>query len=277
MKKIKYLIPAVALMFGLASCDNMDELYKDYRTNYSIYSTKVKNLSGQSGIGRAVLSWTAPQDVVAKGIQISWNEGEESIKFDELIETYSVNDLAAGTYTFEVCTTDAHGNLSLPLSVDVKVYAAADIESTMTRPKFSVETTDKYTHSLHISDISGTMNMWGGLFEIEAVGPNGEKVPLKLNQEFNPFEKKSGGYYSRAITMDIDLGQELPYGEWNISYKMNTYATSFKTKLSGVIYYTQICSDAYEFTGEAVVNVEDIVVPEPEPEAPAEGEETPAE
>lgn len=276
MKKIKYLIPAVALMFGLASCDNMDELYKDYRTNYSIYSTKVKNLSGQSGLGRAVLAWTAPQDVVAKGIHISWNEGEEFIKFDELIEEYSVGNLAAGTYTFEVCTTDAHGNLSLPLSIDVKVYGEDDFKN-MTRPKFSTSIAADNTHTLHISDISGTMNMWGGLFEIEAVGPNGEKVPLKLSQEFNPFEKKNSGYYSRAITMDINLGQALAGGQWNLTYKMNTYATTFKTKLSGVIYYTKICYDPYEFTGEAVVNVEEIVIPEPEPEAPAEGEETPAE
>ena len=69
MKKIKYLIPAVALMFGLASCDNMDELYKDQKVEYSIYSSKASGIAIQPGFKRATVTWNVPTDQVATGVE----------------------------------------------------------------------------------------------------------------------------------------------------------------------------------------------------------------
>ena len=276
MKKIKYLIPAVALMFGFASCDNMDELYKDYKADYSIYSTPVGSVSGIPGKARVILSWKNPNDKVAKGIKISWNEGEESITLNEMVEEYSIEGLAAGTYVFEVRTFDAWGNESLLKSATVKAYGPDDIRS-VPLPTFNVSVADDYTHVLNINDISSPIGNWGGLLEIEAVGPNGETKTVDLSQEFDILEKKkpsSGNkaYYSRALSMSVPLGETLAAGDWTIKYKISTHPTSFQIKLAGVIYYTSICVDPFERESEAVVKVAAVEIPEPE--APAEGEET---
>ena len=284
MKKIKYLIPAVALMFGLASCDNMDELYKDYKAEYSIYSTQVSSLSGIPGKERVILSWKNPQDNIAKGIKISYNEGADVINIKELVEEYSIEGLAAGTYTFEVVTTDAWGNESLLKSTSVKAYDTGDIRN-VPMPTFAVSVADDYTHVLTINDVSSPVANWGGLFEVVATGPNGENVTFDLNQEFDILEKKKSSlgnaYYTRALSFTVPLEQTLAAGEWTIKYKFNTHPGSFQVKQAGVVYYTNICVDAFEIENEVKVNVAAVEIPEPEPETPAEGEdeatETPAE
>lgn len=282
MKKIKYLIPAVALVFGLASCDNMDELYKDYKVDYSIYSTQVSSLSGIPGKERVILTWKNPDDNIAKGIKISYNEGAEVITLNEMVEEYSVTGLAAGTYVFEVRTTDSWGNESLLKSVTVKAYGPDDIRN-VPMPTFAVSVADDYTHVLNISDVSSPVGNWGGLFEINATGPNGEVVTLDLSQELDILEKKkpssgNSAYYTRALAFEVPLQQTLSAGEWKIKYKFNTHPGSFQIKLAGVVYYTSICVDPYVIENEVTVNVAAVEIPEPE--APAEGEteeETPAE
>ncbi|MBQ4127900.1 MAG: hypothetical protein IJD72_08025 [Alistipes sp.] len=272
MKMIKYLIPAVALMFGLASCDNMDELYKDYRTDVSIYSTKITGLSVQPGFKRAILTWNKPKDAIAKGIEVSWNDGENVVTIDSLASTYEVKDLDGLTYTFVVKSIDAYGNRSLAVSTSAKVYGDADL-AIMTKPKFAFVETANHTHALNIKEVSGAMNMWGGKFLITLTGAE-KTVELDLSQEFNPFEQKSYGYYARMVETTYDLGEILPAGEYKIEYEMNTYATNFRQKTGGIFYYNKICYDAYDFSGEATAVAEEIVAPEPEPETPEE--ETPA-
>lgn len=276
---IKYLIPAVALMFGLASCDNMDELYKDYRTDVSIYSTKVTGFSVQPGFERAILTWNKPEDSVAKGIEISWNDGENVVSIDSLASEYIVEGLESFTYTFVVKTKDAYGNLSLPVSVDAKVYGQADL-AIMTIPTFEFVETANHTHGLLIKNMSGAMNMWGGLLKIKLTGADAT-LEKDFSIEFNPFEKKNSGkgnaYYCRAIEKTVDLEEILPAGEYKIEYTMNTYATNFLVKSKGTFFYNKICYDAYEFSDSATAVASEIVVPEPEPEPETPEEETPAE
>jgi hypothetical protein len=275
MKKIKYLIPAVALMFGFASCDNMDELYKDYKADYSIYSTPVGSVSGIPGKERVILSWKNPQDKVAKGIKIYWNEGEESVTLNEMVEEYSIEGLAAGTYVFEVRTFDAWGNESLLKSATVKAYGPDDIRN-VPMPAFSIAVAEDYTHVLNISDVSSPVGNWGGLFEITATSPSGETFDVDLSQEFNILEKKKSSlgnaYYSRALAFSVPLGQTLEAGEWKFSYKFSTHPGGFQVKQAGIIYYTSICVDPYTIENESTINVAAVEIPEPE--APAEGEET---
>ena len=279
MKKIKFLIPAVAMVFGLASCDNMDELYKDEKVDYSIYSTKVESLGAQSGFKRALLTWTNPSDEIAKTIKISYNEGESVINVNEMVDEYIVNDLAAGTYNFEVRTLDKWGNESLPVTKSVKVYGDQDAEY-LARPTVSISVNEAtQTHVLKFAGVSSAMSMWGGKMEFTLThdGVTSE-LNSSLNQEFNQFEWKkfswkdsSGktlsiqGYYSRATELSIDLGK-LAGGNYTVNYTTNAYPANFKTKGNGIICYTAVCLDALDFSETATIEVEAIPEPEPEPE-----------
>ena len=279
MKKIKYLIPAIALMFGLASCDNMDELYKDEKVDYSIYSTKVEGLGAQSGFKRALLTWTNPDDEIAKTIKISYNEGESVINVNEMVDEYIVNDLAAGTYNFEVRTVDKWGNESLPVTKSVKVYGDQDAEY-LARPSITITYDEaKQTHILKFAGVSSAMSMWGGKMEFTLThdGVTSE-LNTSLNQEFNQFESKTfswkdssgktlsiSGYYSRAIELSVDLGK-LAGGTYTVNYTTNAYPANFKTKGNGIICYTAVCLDALDFSETATIEVEAVPEPEPEPE-----------
>ncbi|MBR5811561.1 MAG: hypothetical protein IKY80_00995 [Alistipes sp.] len=267
MKKIKYLIPAIAMVFGLASCENMDVLYKDQKIDYSIYSSKASGLAIQPGYQRATLTWNVPVDQVATGVELSWNEGADVVKFDSLATTYMVEGLTSATYTFEVRTFDAYGNLSLPISASAKVYGPDDTRI-FTVPSFTMATTSKNTHSLTIKNLSGAMNMWGGKLVV-TLSNGTESQEIDLSQTFNILEKKNSGYYSRLVDKTVDLGVALPAGEYTISCTYNEHCTSFKQKQSGVYYYTAICVDPLEYTVEGKVTAAEIVVPEPE-ETPAE-------
>ena len=268
MKKLIYMIPAVAMMFGLASCDNMDELYKDQKVEYSIYSSKASGLAIQPGYQRATLTWNVPEDHVATGIQLSWDDGASVVKIDSLATTYLVEGLTSQTYTFEVRTFDAFGNLSLPISASAKVYGEQDTKI-FTTPTFVLSETGNYTHALTIKNLSGAMNMWGGKLVVTIAGKE-----VDLSQEFNILEKKNGGkgnaYYSRLIDKTIDLGVALPVGEYDVKCVYNEHCTSFQLKSSGVYYYTALCVDPLEYTAEGKVTVaNELVAPEPE-ETPAE-------
>lgn len=271
MKKIKYLLPAVAMLFGMASCDNMDELYKDYKTDVSIYSTKISDLAIGAGWQRATLTWTAPQDNMAKGIHISWLEGEEemSVTIDSLASEYTVTGLGSATYEFNVRSTDAYGNLSLSQTVSAKVYSDDDLR-TVTTPKFTLSAGEA-SHSLKISDLSGAMNMWGGVLKIKLEGP--ATYEFDFSQEFNPLETKSYGYYSRIVENTWDLETILEPGDYKLTYEQTQHPTNFRQKTGGVFYYNKICVDPVPMQGEAAVTAAEIVVAEPE-ETP---EETPAE
>lgn len=250
MKTLKYLIPAVAMVFGLASCSNMDELYKDQKTEYSIYSSKVTGQTVQPGFERATLNWTNPTDFVAVGVEISWNEGADVVKIDSLASTHTITGLSSATYTFEIRTFDAHGNKSLPQKVSAKVYGQDDL-TIVTKPSFVLGQSAAGTHTLTIKNLSGAMNMWGGKLILTIDGTE----PADLSQTFNILEKKSGGYYSRAIDKTIDLGVTLPEGTHSIKLVHSQHPTSFKQKQSGVFYYTAICVDPVEFTAEGSVVV----------------------
>ena len=223
MKKIKYLIPAVALMFGFASCDNMDELYKDHKADYSVFSTQVKDLSATSGFKRSMLTWNNSSRDIAKTMKISYNNGENVIEIDSIVSSYVVDGLNGGTYTFEVSTFDKWGNESLPATKTVRVYGDKDAEL-MQRPVVSIKyDAKKKTHILKFGNVSTPLAMWGGKMEYTITGPDGVTTELNtsLNKTFNQYEWKkvtwkikvngkdvtmtAQGYYSRAIDLSVDL------------------------------------------------------------------------
>ena len=72
MKRVKYIIPALLMMLGLASCENMDWLHKEYLQEGSIYAGKISDLEVEAGFERAVLKWKNPKDLVSKKIRIGY-------------------------------------------------------------------------------------------------------------------------------------------------------------------------------------------------------------
>ena len=273
MKKIKYLIPAVALMFGFASCDNMDELYKDHKSDYSIFSTQVKDLSATSGFKRSMLTWNNSSRDIAKTMKISYNNGENVIEIDSIVSSYVVDGLNGGTYTFEVSSFDKWGNESLPATKTVRVYGDKDAEL-MQRPVVSINyNKSKDTHILKFGNVSTPLAMWGGKMEYTITGPDGVTTELNtsLNKTFNQYEWKkvtwktkvngkdvtmtAQGYYSRAIDLSVDLGK-LPAGEYTIDYTASSYPASFANNAQGYVFYTAVSMDAIEFSDQANLVVE---------------------
>ena len=273
MKKIKYLIPAVALMFGFASCDNMDELYKDHKADYSVFSTQVKDLSATSGFKRSMLTWNNSSRDIAKTMKISYNNGENVIEIDSIVSSYVVEGLNSGTYTFEVSTFDKWGNESLPATKTVRVYGDKDAEL-MQRPVVSIKyDAKKKTHILKFGNVSTPLAMWGGKMEYTITGPDGVTTELNtsLNKTFNQYEWKkvtwtavvngknttmqAQGYYSRAIDLSVDLGK-LPAGEYTVDYTASSYPASFANNAQGYVFYTAVAMDAIEFSDQANLVVE---------------------
>ena len=275
MKKIKYLIPAIALMFGLASCDNMDELYKDHKADYSVFSTQVKDLSATSGFKRSMLTWNNSSRDIAKTMKISYNNGENVIEIDSIVSSYVVEGLNSGTYTFEVSTFDKWGNESLPATKTVRVYGDKDAEL-MQRPVVSIKyDAKKKTHILKFGNVSTPLAMWGGKMEYTITGPDGVTTELNtsLNKTFNQYEWKkvtwqitvagkkqnmsAQGYYSRAIDLSVDVGL-LPAGEYRVDYTANAFPASFANNARGYVFYTAVAMDAIEFTDSANLVVEEV-------------------
>ena len=275
MKKIKYLIPAIALMFGLASCDNMDELYKDHKADYSVFSTQVKDLSATSGFKRSMLTWNNSSRDIAKTMKISYNNGENVIEIDSIVSSYVVEGLNSGTYTFEVSTFDKWGNESLPATKTVRVYGDKDAEL-MQRPVVSIKyDAKKKTHILKFGNVSTPLAMWGGKMEYTITGPDGVTTELNtsLNKTFNQYEWKkvswttkvngkdvtmsAQGYYSRAIDLTVNLGL-LPAGEYRVDYTSNAFPGSFANNAQGYVFYTAVAMDAIEFTDSANLVVEEV-------------------
>lgn len=286
MNKIKYLIPAVALMFGLASCGNMDELYKDYKKDYSIYPSPVSGVTAQSGYERAILKWTLPETELVKGVKLTYNNGENEIVFNERVDSCAVTGLPSGNFDFEVRSLDAWGNESLPRTTSVKVYGDQDTKI-LSHPTISISVDSDYTHILKLANVSGTSSMWGGKLVVTITAPDGTTETVDLSQTFDPFATGStttskgtviSGYYSRAIDLVVDLGLTLQEGTYKVDYEMSAYPTNFKNKANGIYFYNKICVDALTIEDSTEVVVAAVEVPEPEePETETETEETPAE
>ena len=113
MKKLLLILFVGAL---LTACDSMDANYIEYLQNAKQYSPRVTNLTAEvPKEGKLILNWTNPIGETAVKIRIDIDENQLII--DEMIKSYTIENLKIKNYTISVYTIDRYGNLSVPMSV----------------------------------------------------------------------------------------------------------------------------------------------------------------
>ena len=118
----------VFLFIGtLASCDGMDATYKEFiEEGPIVYIGRVDSLKAYAGRNRAMLEWQKLLDPRAKTAKIFWENRTRSTELQLTdkagLTQVIVKDLAEGSYVFEVCTYDTHGNSSIMSEVPCTVY-----------------------------------------------------------------------------------------------------------------------------------------------------------
>lgn len=127
MKQFKNLTLAFLFIGILVSCDGMDATYKEFIEDGPIvYIGKVDSLKAYAGRDRVMLEWQKLLDPRAKTAKIFWENRTKSIDVsltdNSKITQFVVDDLAEGTYVFEVCTYDTYGNSSIMSEVPCVVY-----------------------------------------------------------------------------------------------------------------------------------------------------------
>lgn len=144
--------PILAILVSLGACKKLDDTYRDYiKDGEIIYVSKADSLRAFPGIHRAQLTWLATTDPKVTKAIISWNGGESTHEHlttripGKVWEKVTLENLAEGSYTFEVVTYDERGNKSIKTSVQGHVFGEDYIASVQNRniKKASIFTTDE--------------------------------------------------------------------------------------------------------------------------------------
>lgn len=128
-KRTNYLLLITALIFALVSCGDMDETYRHFwDEGEKVYPAPADSLKVYSGKNRVAISWIVKGDPNVKKAKIYWNNNTDSLevplqstgKNDSLY--LLIDDLAEGTYSFDVFTFNSNGDKSVPRSVVGTVF-----------------------------------------------------------------------------------------------------------------------------------------------------------
>ncbi len=119
-KRINYLLLITTLFLSLLSCGDMDETYRHFWNHgEKVYPAPADSLKLFSGKNRVAMSWIIKGDPNVKKAKIYWNNNTDSLvvplqstgKIDSLY--LLINDLAEGTYSFDVFTFNGNGDKSV--------------------------------------------------------------------------------------------------------------------------------------------------------------------
>lgn len=122
MKKVLYILTIIcAAALTVTSCSDMDDNYEKYLENVPTYSPAIRNLKAVSPeAGTLTLSWEIVDDThLIKGIQIVAKKTATDVKtFDinEVVTSYTIENLDLQGYEFSVYTIDGFGNRSIPVT-----------------------------------------------------------------------------------------------------------------------------------------------------------------
>lgn len=127
MRLFKNLTLVFLFMGTLASCDGMDATYKEFiEEGPIVYIGKVDSLKAYAGRNRVMLEWQKLLDPRAKTAKIFWENRTKSTEVEltdkDKLTQFMVKDLAEGSYVFEVCTYDTHGNSSIMVEIPGTSY-----------------------------------------------------------------------------------------------------------------------------------------------------------
>lgn len=144
-------LPILAIFLGLGACKKIDETYREYiKDGEIIYVSKADSLRAFPGMHRVQLAWLATSDPKVSKAIISWNGGENTHEYKitrtpgKVWEKVIVENLAEGSYTFDVVTYDEKGNKSITTSVQGSVFGEEYTSSIQQRSirSASIFTTD---------------------------------------------------------------------------------------------------------------------------------------
>jgi len=138
----KTLLTVCSGILLLASCDKMEDTYKQYLDDGEIiYTGKADSLRALPGNKRIGLTWLIVSDPKIVKTVVYWNAKRDSVvvPVHKTAEVDTLNvvipDLEEGVYTFEVYTFDAEGNSSIKTEVIGEVFG------------------DTYQHSLYNREV----------------------------------------------------------------------------------------------------------------------------
>ena len=158
-KYVKYWSFAVLIIVSdvLTSCETMDEPYSEFiQKGETLYTGKPDSVRALGGNGRIKLTWDLISDPKITKIKIFWNKKADSLIIP-VQRTSSVqrmdatiDNLAEGTYVFEIYAFDKDGNSSIKTEVIGNAYAETFANSISNRPLDSA-TYDPNTKKLAVT------------------------------------------------------------------------------------------------------------------------------
>jgi hypothetical protein len=130
MKYIKYLSIIALFTFIFSGCSPMDEKYREFIVNGpDTYIAKLNpdSINLYSGRNRIKFSWSKSTDPRGKHAVVYWaNKAEKYetyLNLDGRTE-FVIENLAEGSYIFDIYLTDDFGNSSISTTVTGEVYGA---------------------------------------------------------------------------------------------------------------------------------------------------------
>ncbi|MBK5196224.1 MAG: DUF4998 domain-containing protein, partial [Proteiniphilum sp.] len=128
-KKNYFTLLIITIVFGFISCGDMDETYRHFwEDGEKVYPAPADSLKIYSGKNRVAMSWVVFGDPNIKKAKIYWNNNTDSLEipFQSTGKNDSIylviDDLAEGTYSFDVFTFNNNGNKSVLRSVVGTVF-----------------------------------------------------------------------------------------------------------------------------------------------------------
>ncbi len=246
---------------AICACDNMDTLYRDYRTERN-YSGKISDLTATAGNARVLLKWTNPQDQISKKIRVRYGISENDIQekvVESLVDELSVDGLIDATYGFEVCTLTESGDASVPVTITKAPFSGRLIKA-ITPPVVSAAAKTDTTADLTFRGISATLNLFAGTFRFTCKGSDGSSfqgewikdVTKDVSRLWIPNSEANRTFGDQPMVKGVT---------YKVSYSYNCYPGIFrdiyydKGTKTNRLRFQSLSLDTMDITGEAEVTV----------------------
>ncbi|MDD2251025.1 MAG: DUF4998 domain-containing protein [Candidatus Cloacimonetes bacterium] len=131
----------IFFLFGFISCSDMDETYRHFwEVGEKLYPAPVDSLQAHAGKNRIGLSWIIYGDPNVDKAKIFWENRSDSLEIpiqsnggkDSMYVI--IDNLAEGTYSFDILTYNKKGNISVSRSVIGTVFG--DVYENSLLPRF---------------------------------------------------------------------------------------------------------------------------------------------
>ncbi len=117
MRKLANILIALLAIAAISGCSKMDDNYDEYLKMNKVYAPKINNLKAVVGLKTATLTWDNPEGDIAKKILIDYQD--DSLKFDNMVNTAVLDSLEIKGYDVSVYTIDAFNNYSIPVTIQI--------------------------------------------------------------------------------------------------------------------------------------------------------------